>query len=280
MSLKFTRAAWKARIGDPVAKIVLLKMADFADENGQCYPRVKTICEETELSERTVQSKLRLLESMQTLVSIRGVNRCDYTLNLDAINALSEAKTPRESCTPQEAHPAGDAPRISRTPQELHPYPAGAAPLPRRSCTPTPQEMQLHIERPINDQLTTIEPLYIISRNDALIDVPASAPNESTSRDSDAAEIYELYPLKVGRASAIKAIKKALTKATKAQLLEAVADYAKIRGKAPYTPHASTWFNQERWLDDRATWDPNSNSQNASSNRLEEVIDMSGVDGF
>jgi hypothetical protein len=277
MSLKFTRAAWKARIGDPVAKIVLLKMADYADENGQCYPRIKTICEETELSERTVQSKLRLLESMQTLVSIRGVNRCDYTLNFDAINLLCEVKKSRKE---RALRTAATAPRVTCTPQEMHPYPAGDAPLPRRKCTPTPQEMQLHRERPINDQLTTIEPLYIISQNDVMIDAPASVQNNSINRDCDAAEIYELYPLKVGRASAIKAIKKALTKTSKKNLIEAVADYAKIRGKAPYTPHASTWFNQERWLDDRATWEPNSNSQGVSCNRLDEVIDMSEVEGF
>jgi hypothetical protein len=269
MSLKFTRAAWKARIGDPVAKIVLLKLADFADENGQCYPRVKTICEETELAERTVQSKLRVLEAMQAIVSIRGVNRCDYTLKLDVIEALSEAELPRRKCT---LDPAGDAPRITCTPQEMHHHPAGDAPLPRRKCTPTPQEMQLHRERPINDQLTTIEPLLIISPNDA--------SNAAVDHDVDAAEIYERYPLKVGKASAIKAIKKALAKATKEQLLEAVTDYAKIRGKAPYTPHPSTWFNQERWLDDRANWNPNSNNQSAAANRYDEAIDMSEVEGF
>jgi len=77
--------------------------------------------------------------------------------------------------------------------------------------------------------------------------------------ESDAQEIYAQYPLKIGKANAIKAIKKALSKIEKEKLIEIVKNYRKARmmanGKAaPYTPHPATWFNGERWLDDQDTW--------------------------
>jgi len=77
--------------------------------------------------------------------------------------------------------------------------------------------------------------------------------------------IYAAYPRKVGRAAAIAAIKKAMTKVSPAKLLEAVNAYDDaVRTWAPtarYTaagvdtvPHPATWFNQERWTDDRSEW--------------------------
>ena len=75
--------------------------------------------------------------------------------------------------------------------------------------------------------------------------------------------IYRAYPRKVGRAAAIKAISKALKKVSFDELLEAVEAYARsridedgqFRDDRKYTPHPSTWFNQERWADDREEWE-------------------------
>jgi hypothetical protein len=68
--------------------------------------------------------------------------------------------------------------------------------------------------------------------------------------------IYELYPRRVGKADAIKAIRSALGKASFEDLKEAVESYAQARKgeDQQYTPHPATWFNQERWTDDRSTW--------------------------
>jgi len=77
--------------------------------------------------------------------------------------------------------------------------------------------------------------------------------------------IYAAYPRKVGRAAAIAAIKKAMTKVPSAQLLASVNEYDDaVRTWPPtarYTaagvdtvPHPATWFNQERWTDDRSEW--------------------------
>ena len=75
---------------------------------------------------------------------------------------------------------------------------------------------------------------------------------------ADAAEIYQLYPRKEARADALKAIEKALGKISVECLKEAVSVFAiaKQGQEARFIPHPATWYNVERWLDDRSTWLP------------------------
>jgi 5-methylcytosine-specific restriction endonuclease McrA len=71
-------------------------------------------------------------------------------------------------------------------------------------------------------------------------------------------EIYNAYPRKVGRPVAIRAIIKALETMSAPELLEKTKAYALARAGADqqYTPHPSTWFNQQRFNDHPATWKP------------------------
>jgi hypothetical protein len=68
--------------------------------------------------------------------------------------------------------------------------------------------------------------------------------------------IYSLYPKKVGKAAALKAIAGALQKVDAAVLIEAVTAYAAARKDQPkkYTKDPSGWFGDGRWEDDRSTW--------------------------
>jgi len=73
--------------------------------------------------------------------------------------------------------------------------------------------------------------------------------------NTDAEEVYSYYPKKVAKKEAIKAISEALAKETKENLIEAVQAYAKAKnGDMTFTANPATWFNQERWLDDRTAW--------------------------
>jgi hypothetical protein len=84
-------------------------------------------------------------------------------------------------------------------------------------------------------------------------------------------EIYKLYPRKEGKAKAIEAITKALKKVDYQYLLDAVSEYAESMNGHPdktMIPHPTTWFNQERWSDDRSMWSAwrNQPPQNNNSN--------------
>lgn len=71
-----------------------------------------------------------------------------------------------------------------------------------------------------------------------------------------AEQLYQAYPRKEGHKEAIAAILKALKETSFDVLMDAVQEFARspAGNRGVYTPHPSTWFNQERWNDDRSNW--------------------------
>lgn len=70
-------------------------------------------------------------------------------------------------------------------------------------------------------------------------------------------EIYKNYPRREGGSKALESIEKAYSKINPQQLLELVKEFqqspmAKTTPRE-FLPHATTWFNQERWRD-RESW--------------------------
>ncbi|WP_418013234.1 helix-turn-helix domain-containing protein [Paraburkholderia caribensis] len=59
--------AWEQRL-PPATKLLLMALADAADDEGYCYPGVKTIAAKCSVSERTVQRTLKQFESGDLLV--------------------------------------------------------------------------------------------------------------------------------------------------------------------------------------------------------------------
>ena len=93
-----------------------------------------------------------------------------------------------------------------------------------------------------------------ISTEMALGDGPTEPP-----KADPAADIYVLYPRKVGRADAIKAIRLALKSKTVEFLTErtkAYADAVAVWSEADrqFVPHPATWFNRGSFDDDPETW--------------------------
>jgi len=72
----------KAELGD---RLVLLAIADFADDNGFCWPSVAKIAEKTLMSERAVQYSIRALVSLGELAASIGtgeLHKNEYTVLL------------------------------------------------------------------------------------------------------------------------------------------------------------------------------------------------------
>ena len=74
--------------------------------------------------------------------------------------------------------------------------------------------------------------------------------------EEQAMALYMAYPRKVARKAGLIAIKNALSEESFDVLMDAVQEFAKAREgqESQYTPHPATWFNAERWTDDRADW--------------------------
>lgn len=106
----------------PTVKAVLISIADQANDDGVCWPSVKSMCQRTCLAERTVQGAIKwLVEAGVLTVDDRSGKSSVYTV------------TPAGDAPPQEMRGAGDAPTPAGDapppPQEMHPTPAARAPI-------------------------------------------------------------------------------------------------------------------------------------------------------
>ena len=122
MSMELMVRAMKAKVGNPLRKLVLIKLADNASDQGECWPSVPYIAEQCEISERSVQNHIKqLVEDGLVSVEVRkaatGLNRTNvYKLNLPSgANAAPSGARPApggESAAPVSG--AGAAPGTSQ----------------------------------------------------------------------------------------------------------------------------------------------------------------------
>jgi hypothetical protein len=117
-------------------KLVLISLADQANDEGICWPSIESLMRRTGLSERAVRNNLRNLEADRLLrTSARKGSSNWYTLTPDAF----------------EATPAPGAPLL-----QMPPTPAPGAPHPGTTCPPGGQ--QVPPEPSVNPQGTIRNP--------------------------------------------------------------------------------------------------------------------------
>lgn len=115
MSNYILTPAWKVQGLSPVQKLVLISLADQANDEGVCWPSVSSIEKRTCLSERSVRGAVKSLEAIGFISRHERIGRSTYyTVNVNAINACI-------SCTP--------APPAPLPLQGVHPTPAPPAPI-------------------------------------------------------------------------------------------------------------------------------------------------------
>ncbi|SCM77082.1 hypothetical protein KL86PLE_40886 [uncultured Pleomorphomonas sp.] len=140
MGFRHIASVMAARIGSSREKLVLLSLADYAsDEDGQCWPSVRSLSTKAELSERAIQQSLKKLADMELITvrrrSVEGMSLTNvYRLNLDAITALHASPSPGKDAALGRKGDAGRAegsvrlaPEVVRTVREGGAY---AAPEP------------------------------------------------------------------------------------------------------------------------------------------------------
>lgn len=130
--------------------------------------------------------------------------------------------------------------------------------------------IQLELESPRNRQnLPVAQPEKSRICNRQKTPPPTGSPlpvatkcvlNQSdiTPQCDRAAEIYQAYPRKEARPTALKAITKALQKTPADELLRLTKEYATAVARAGvelrFIPHPATWYNQERYNDGPESW--------------------------
>ena len=104
MSIKISTEVWASSSAKSSSRLVLLALADYADDDGYCYPSIARLAVKCVLTERNVQLILRGLEQSNELVTQRGAGRG----NVNAYWVLPPATLERlrlEGKTVQTFHP-------------------------------------------------------------------------------------------------------------------------------------------------------------------------------
>ena len=74
MSMYLTAAAFKLEVGNGLRKLVLLKLADNANDNGECFPSFQYIADQCEISKASVMRHIKALEAQGLITRIQRKN--------------------------------------------------------------------------------------------------------------------------------------------------------------------------------------------------------------
>ena len=135
MSIKLMSAAFSTKI-PTTQKFVFVALCDAANDQGECYPSVRTLCEKTSLKDRAVRSSIKWLVDNGFMVIQERKARSNF-FYIKPVSEWKEVDTPCIRCTP-----ALDAPL-----HEMHtpPAPDAVPPLHEMHTPPAPDAGSLHL---------------------------------------------------------------------------------------------------------------------------------------
>ncbi|MFE7565394.1 helix-turn-helix domain-containing protein [Streptomyces sp. NPDC057539] len=112
MSIEAVAWAFKQKIPNPGAKLVLLALCDYADEAWSCFPGQETLADKTSQGERTVRRHLDWLEQHGFIVSRARFTEGRRTSNRYTIHS------PRPAAPPPAAAPSTPPAREAQTDED------------------------------------------------------------------------------------------------------------------------------------------------------------------
>ncbi|MFY0633660.1 MAG: hypothetical protein JXQ91_07605 [Vannielia sp.] len=231
MSIEVMREVWKYAQVDQGTLLVLLALADSADEETRtCYPGVKSLSKKSRLSERQVQYCLQKLRE-EKVITIRR-NASPVKTNLYWIAPAKAWANARDAIT---APPSDDPETQSATSRDEVDCVSETKPIaPKPSVTS---------EEPSDTRARRADDLF-------------SEMEEPKAQEPDRfEEFWKVYPKKAGKAEAKRAWSKAVKKAPTETIIARARRYAiwLDDGSGEFRPaakNAQGWLNGERWDDD------------------------------
>ncbi|WP_351123408.1 helix-turn-helix domain-containing protein [Shewanella sp. T24-MNA-CIBAN-0130] len=146
MSMELMVKAMKTKVGNPLRKLVLLKLADNANDQGECWPSYQYIAEQCEISRRSVMDHVKKLEAAGLLrreyrKGVKGNSSNVFHLNFDQQSGLGGASAALGS--EFVALPPSESPTLD---SESAALPPSESPAPRIS----------HSFEPVNEPLKDV----------------------------------------------------------------------------------------------------------------------------
>lgn len=114
MSIAWLSKCWPLQTPSATCKAVLLVLADHADEDGYCWPKVSTICVRTQYADRAVRNAIQQLES-EGFITVEEDFEIGGRQTSNVYRLRKNIKSPPVSGAPSPLHqmqapPAPDAP--------------------------------------------------------------------------------------------------------------------------------------------------------------------------
>ena len=238
MSMDLMVQAMKIKVGNPLRKLVLLKLADNASDLGECWPSYQHIADQCEISKRSVMNHIEALcecglIKKELRTGPKGNSSNVYQLNLRSAGDSPGGSANRSLPGATDSLPgAGDSPGGS----------AGAAPRISHSFEP--------VNEPVN------EPIKHTGAS-ATASAPARSAKQDYSPEFETA--WQAYPKRAGGNS-----KSGAFKAWKARLKDGVnpedmlagvkryAAYARATGSVgtQYVKQAASFFGPDRHFEE------------------------------
>lgn len=257
MSVKALTWAKATTTGSASRKLVLLVLADYADEAWSCWPSQATIAEETELSVRQVR---RILADLEEAGIVRreqrrrddGYRTSDRIFLTSPDNLSPEISPDMVSPKP----PTSPATVSSETP--VSPDICDNLTGHLRPISPDTMSGQEPSVRTTREHTRAADPapsLALVPETVSTPTAPVRVPNAPTGTryPSDFEAWWTLYPRKTAKNDAAKAWKRARGKASwdelRGGLERAVAGWKRDKVDPQFIPHPATWLNGCRWED-------------------------------
>lgn len=245
--------AMKVKVGNPLRKLVLLKLADNASDHGECWPSYQHIADQCEISKRSVMNHIEALCKCGLVKkelrpgpkgNSSNVYRIDFSNEGDSLGGSANRSLPGAN---RSLPGAGDSLR------------GGAGAAPRIS----------HSFEPVNESV--IEPKYNGSSDNGSEKNCSSKENYS----SEFEQAWQAYPKRAGGNS-----KAAAWKAWKARTNDGVTTEAMLAGVNRYAGYvratgsegtqfikqAATFFGPDRHFEE--VWQPPAGKTNVRTGML------------
>jgi len=215
MSIRLMSEVWERGPAGMGEKFVLLALADYANEHGECWPSVATLSRKCSIGERGIRLILRRLETQGWLETSLGGGRGGASRYRIVIPSGDKADKPVK-----EKKTAVNAPR-----QEV---PRGT------KVHETRQEVPPNLQEPSSSYSTRAE-----------------EPREPSEPRGFSA-FWNAYGHKKAVGAARRAYGIAIKRASPETIIEGARVYALTRNPQ-FVKNAATWLNGECWADDPLT---------------------------
>lgn len=243
MSVHISSVIWKVVMPNAGRKLVAVALADMANDDGSCWPSLRTLSARCNLSEDSVRNHLHALEAIGILKASPRFQDGRQTSNVYCFTA--------DVVTGKALHLEGG--RVESTPP-LENREGGRK---QEGEGGKKQEGGGYEKLPPHESSyrTIIEP-----------SIPQAAPglvlgfddqNEDPQQQaySQAFEqFWNAYPNKKAKGNAFKAFQRAKRQATLDTMLAAIQRQKKsaswTKDNGAYIPHPASWLNGARWLDE------------------------------